>query len=256
MKTSIVLIILILIAASSHKTFSQESVKDSLLKARNLIMQGQKEEANTILEKIMKSRPDNKQAVQFWLMGNMKRIPEGEIYALKQLDSLLVLCPKNTGIIFFKSFIYAEHGKNEEALEGFNTLIELQPDSSLNYIGKGQVLSAMQKHDEAFAAFDKATALDATRFDLWGMKAAVLAKLNRFNEALVAANKAIELAPDYPGNIYNRACIYCLMGDKTKALADLKTAVDKMPQLKQHATEDEDFKSLWEDEDFKELTRE
>ena len=241
MKTSIVLIILILIAASSHKTFSQESVKDSLLKARNLIMQGQKEEANTILEKIMKSRPDNKQAVQFWLMGNMKRIPEGEMYALKQLDSLLVLYPKNTGIIFFKSFINAEHGKNEEALEGFNTLIELQPDSSLNYIGKGQVLSAMQKHDEAFAAFDKAT---------------VLAKLNRFNEALVAANKAIELAPDYPGNIYNRACIYCLMGDKTKALADLKTAVDKMPQLKQHATEDEDFKSLWEDEDFKELTRE
>ncbi len=29
----------------------------------------------------------------------------------------------------------------------------------------------------------------------------------------------MELAPDQPANIYNRACIYCLKGDKANALA-------------------------------------
>ncbi|MCY1721580.1 tetratricopeptide repeat protein [Prolixibacteraceae bacterium Z1-6] len=254
MKLSFVLISLILAVTFSLTTLGQETLTGEVGKARDLIMKGQKEEASAILTKIMESQPDNRQAVQFWLMANMKRTPEGELYAIKQLDSLLVFYPKNTGIIFFKSFILIEHGKNEEGIECINQLIELQPDSSLNYILKGQALSAMQKYEGAFKAFDKATTLDASRFDLWGMKAAVLAKLKHFDEAIIAINKGIDLAPDFPSNIYNRACIYCLMGDKTNALTDLKTAVEKMPRLKQHARKDEDFKGLWTDEEFLNIT--
>lgn len=254
MKSTVVVIILILAMTSNLIAFGQETLTSELSDARDLIMKGQKEEASAILTKIMESQPDNRQAVQFWLMANMKRTPEGELYAIKQLDSLLVFYPNNSGIIFFKSFILIEHGKNEEGIECINKLIEQQPDSSLNYILKGQALGAMQKYEAAFTAFDKATSLDTSRFDLWGMKAAVLAKLNRFDEALVAINKGIDLAPNIPSNIYNRACVYCLMGDKTNAITDLKTAVEKMPRLKQHAREDEDFKSLWEDEEFLKIT--
>ena len=60
--------------------------------------------------------------------------------------------------------------------------------------------------------------------------------------------------PDYAGNIYNRACIYCLKGDKINALEDLSIAITQMPQLKQHARSDEDLKSWWEDEEFKKIT--
>lgn len=215
--------------------------------------QGQKEEANLIFSKLMASQPDNKVAVQFWLMANMKRSPTGEMDAIVQLDSLHNLYPKNTGVIFYKNFILAEYGKSEEALAGFDELTRLQPDSSLNWIGKGQMLSALKRHDEAVTTFEKALTLDPKRFDVWGMKAAELSYLKRYDEALVSINKGIDLNPGYAGNIYNRACIYCLKVDNTHALEDLGTAFAKMPQLKQHARGDEDLKSLWENAEFKKL---
>lgn len=91
--------------------------------------------------------------------------------------------------------------------------------------------------------------------DISDMNAAELAQLQKDYKALVRINNEIEKNPGYDGNINNRACIYCLKGDKIHALEDLVTAVSKMPQLKQHAREDEDFKSIWDDADFKKITQ-
>lgn len=253
MKYFIVLFILIL-ALTGQNVFAQDSSVSELEKAQQLMNQGQKEEANQIFSKLMASEPDNKLAVQYWLMANMKRSPTGEMDAIVQLDSLHKLYPKNTSVIFWKIFILAEYGKNEEALAGFDELTQLQPDSSLNWIGKGQMLKALKRHEEAVAAFEKALSLDSKRFDVWGMNATELAYMKKYDKALESINKGIELNPGYAGNIYNRACIYCLKGDKTHALEDLGTAFIQMPQLKQHARSDSDLKSLWEDEEFKKLT--
>lgn len=233
---------------------AQDSPASELEKARQLVMLGQKQEANVILGKLMASEPDNRTVVQYWLMANMKRSPTGEMDAIVQLDSLHNLYPKNTGVIFFKNFILAEYGKNEEALAGFEELTRLQPDSALNWIGKGQVLSGMKRHQEAVEAFEKALSLDPKRLDIWGMEATELANLKKHDEALDCINKGIELNPDFAYNIYNRACIYCLKGDKIHAMEDLSNALTKMPQLKQHARKDEDLKSLWEDAEFKKIT--
>jgi len=255
MKKLIIPAIIFLIVFCCQNAFSQETVPAELQKAREMIKQGQKEQASAILVKIMATNPDNKEAVQYWLMANMKRSPTGEIDAVKQLDSLATIYPNNTGIIFYKIFILGEYGKNEEALAGIEKLIKMQPDSAVNYIAKGQVLSAMGNHEEAFTAFEKATTLDPTRFDVWSMKASALAKLNKFDEALASVNKGIELSPDNAVSIYMRGCIYCLKGDKTNALADLQKSVEKIPQIKQHARTDENFKNLWEDEEFKKITQ-
>lgn len=255
MKIQIRLIVVILISTISITVTSQNTANDDLIKAQNLVMQGKNAEASTILGKLMETQPHNKQVVQFWLMANMKRSPTGEMDAIVQLDSLQNLYPENTGIMFFKHFIQAEYGKTEEALAGFSRLTELQPDTSLNWIGKGQMLSALNRHEEAVAAFEKALSLDPKRFDVWGMEASELASLKKFDKALTAINKGIEQNPGYAGNIYNRACIYCLKGDKIRALEDLGSAISKMPQLKQHAREDEDLKSLREDAEFKKITQ-
>lgn len=246
--------LIFILAVISQNVLAQDFSASELEKARQLVMQGQKQEANVILGKLMASEPDNRTAVQFWLMANMKRTPTGEQDAIVQLDSLQNIYPENTGIMFFKYFIQAEYGKTEEALAGFTKLTELQPDSSLNWIGKGQMLSVLNRYEEAAVAFEKALTLDPKRFDVWGMEAAVLAKLKKYDEALVAINKGIELNPGYPGNIYNRACIYCLKGDKIHAMEDLGIALAKMPQLKQHARTDEDLESLWNDAEFLKLT--
>lgn len=231
-----------------------DTVKADLVKANFLTSQGKTEEASKIFTRIMKIRPHNKEAVQGWLLANMKKSPKGEEDAIKSLEELEKLYPENSGVIFWKSFIEAEYGHNEEALKDCNRLIKIQPDSAINYIGKGQVLYAMERYKEAFKAFDKATSLNPERSDVWGMKGAALARLGRYDEAIASMNRGLKQDPDNPNNIYNRACIYSLKGDKARALADLKTAISLNPEFREYSRKDKDFERLYDDEDFKKLT--
>jgi len=171
MKKLILLIIPLLVITFNQKSEAQvvssqeeltrkDTLKAHFQKAQLLTKQGNTEEASKIYIRIMESYPDNRDAVQGWLMANMKRTPTGEEDAIKSLEDLSKLYPKNTGVIFFKAFIEGEYGHNEEALKDIDKLIKIQPDTALNYILKGQVLYAMEKYEEAFKAFDRATSLN------------------------------------------------------------------------------------------------
>jgi len=255
MKRLIFFLIPVMAFVLSYKSEAQTAnVNEELVKAQALAKQGNTEEASKIYTGIMADYPDNKEAVQGWIIANMKRTPTGEEEMIKSLEELGESYPNNTGILFFMSFIQAEYNRYDEALAGFDKLITLQPDTALNWIGKGQILDALNRNEEALKAFEKATSLDPKRFDVWGMQADALSKLGRYDEAILTYNKAVEIAPDYAGIIYNRGCAYCRKGDKVNALADLKRAISLNPQLKAHPPQDVDFKSLWDDEDFKKLT--
>lgn len=256
----LVLLFFVALAIVTYKSSSQESQNDGdilkqLGKVRELFMQGNTADASEICLNIMQSHPDNKLAVQYWIIANMERSPEGELKMESKLDSLSKIYPSNTGILFFKFFIQAEYGKNEEALAGFEKLAALQPDSSLNYVGMGQVLYELKRYGEAREAFDKAISLDPQRFDLYGMKASALSKQEMYDEAISALDKGIEVNPGFAANYYNRACFFCLKGDKTRALDDLAKAISMDPGFKQSAAKDQDFKALYEDEGFKTLTK-
>ena len=255
MKRFIFLLIPVMAFVLSYKSEAQTStVQEELAKAQNFAKQGNTAEASKVYTGIMASYPDNKEAVQGWLMVNMKRSPTGEEDAIKQLEELEKSYPDNTGILFFKTFIQAEYNHTDEALAGIEKLITLQPDTAVNWVLKGQILDAMKRNEEALKAFEKATSLNPKRFDVWGMQADALLKLGRYDEAISTYNKAVELAPNYPVIIYNRGCAYCRKGDKANALADLKKAISINPQFKESARKDEDYKSLWDDEEFKKLT--
>jgi tetratricopeptide (TPR) repeat protein len=234
---------------------SADTLRSHLQLAQTLVKQGKKDDASAILTGIIASHPNNKEAVQLWLIAIMKRSPTGEIDAIPLLDSLGKSYPANTGILFFKTFLQAEHGMNQEALVNVEKLISVQPDSAVNWILKGQILQGMDKHKEASEAFDKALKLDPSRTDVYGMKASSLIKIEKLDEALTTVNKAIELSPNDANAVYNRACIYSLSGDKKKAISDLKKAIELNPGLKKYAPTDSDLKSLYDDEGFKELTK-
>jgi tetratricopeptide (TPR) repeat protein len=239
----------------SYRSEAQTSIlNEQLAKAQTLAKQGNTAEASNIYTEIMATYPDSKEAVQGWLIINMKRSPTGEEEAIKQLEELEKSYPNNTGILFFKSFLQAEYNHYDEALAGFEKLINIQPDTAVNWIGKGQMLSSLNRDEDALKAFEKALTLNPDRFDVWGMKASAFSKLGRYDEAIVTLNKALDLAPNYAVNIYNRACIYCLKGDTINALADLEKAISLNPRFKSYAAKDEDFKTLWDNEDFKKLT--
>lgn len=149
----------------------EDSLHYNLQKAQALVKEGKKEQASKILTGIMETHPHNKEAVQWWLIANMKRTPTGEVDAIPMLDSLGAIYPTNTGILFFKIFIQAEYGMNEEALPNAEKLIKMEPDSADNWILKGQILHEMERHKDACTAFEKALELNPLRTDVYGMLA-------------------------------------------------------------------------------------
>ncbi|MDD4645976.1 MAG: tetratricopeptide repeat protein [Bacteroidales bacterium] len=201
MKKLVVLLIaflVIVISQNSEAQMQKDTLATYLKKAEALAKQGKPEDASKIYTGIMASVPDNKDAVQGWILTNMKRTQTGEEEMIKSLSELSEIYPKNTGVIFFKAFIEAEYQHNDDALKDIDRLISLQPDTASHYILKGQVLSSMGKFNEAFVEFDQATTLDPKRSDVWNMKANALAKTGRFDEAIAAMNKGFELSPDNP----------------------------------------------------------
>jgi tetratricopeptide (TPR) repeat protein len=221
MKRFIFLLIPIIACVLSYKSAAQTStIKEELAKAQTLAQQGKTEEASKIYTSLMESHPDNREAVQGWIIANMKRTPTGEEEMIGQLDGLEKLYPKNTAILFFKAYVQGEYKHYDESLATTEKLVTMQPDSATN----------------------------------WGIKGQLLASMNRYEEAISSYNRALQLDPDQTEYIYNRGCAYCLKGDKSNALADLKRAISLSPEVKAYAPKDEDFKSLWDDEDFKKLT--
>jgi Flp pilus assembly protein TadD len=252
MKTLMFLFCVTILVALSSKTNGQ-TLKDDLKKAQTLYQEGKTEEATQIYLGLMEKYPKSREAVQGWLIVNMKRIPTGELEAIKQLEELELKYPDNTGILFFKTFIQAEYNQTDEALKNTEKLITVEPEDGLNWLFRGQVLEAAGRNDEALAPYQKSTELAPDNADSWQNLAGLYAKTGRFDEAIPCFSKAIELAPNQPVFIYNRGCCYCLKGDRINALADLLKAVTMNPQLKTHAQTDTDFKSLWEDADFKKI---
>ena len=245
MKRLIFLLIPIMAFVLSYKSDAQiSSVKEELAKAQTLVQQGKTEEASKICTSLMESHPDNREAVQGWIIANMKRTPTGEEEMIGQLEGLEKLYPKNTAILFFK----------DESLATLDKLTTIQPDSALNWLLKGQILEEVNKYEQALNAYNKATSLDTANSDAWQNKAGLLAKTNKLDEAIFAYTRAIQLSPGVAVFIYNRGCAYCRKGDKAKAIADLQKAISMNPSFKESARKDEDFKSLWDDEDFKKLT--
>jgi tetratricopeptide (TPR) repeat protein len=242
------------VSQSQEEMAKKDSVKAHLQNAQLLTNQGKFEEALNIYTGIIEKEPDNRDAVQGWFIAKMRQTSKGGEGALKLIEDLGKSYPDNTAIVFWKAFIEAESGQFDAALRDIEKLTVILQDDPLIFILKGQVLYELKRYDEAFPAFDKATLLDPERWDVWGMKALSLAKTDRFDEAIISINKGMELAPDQPANIYNRACIFCLKGDKANALADLGKAISMNPSFKENARQDEDFKSLYDDEDFKKIT--
>ena len=254
MKTSNFLLAVATAVLCSYNLQGQESnVKDDLNKAQDCIKQGNTAEASQAYLDIMGKYPNNRDAVQGWLMINMKRSQTGEEEAITQLEELEKTYPENTGILFFKAFIQDEYKHYDDALETTDKLIVLEPGDAVNWLLRGQVMESVGRNDEALEAYEKSTSLDPNNADAWQIKAGLLAKTNKLDEAIFSFNKAIELIPDQPVFVYNRGCVYCRKGDKANALADLEKAVSMNPQFKSYAPKDEDFKSLWEDEDFKKV---
>jgi hypothetical protein len=98
--------------------------------------------------------------------------------------------------------------------------------------------------------------VDANRFDgeSWGQYGYCLHAEKKYDEALKAFARAIELGVNRPGNLYNSACAYALLGKKEEALKTLAQSLDARFSEQETLETDTDMDSLRGEKKFAELT--
>ncbi len=124
----------------------------------------------------------------------------------------------------------AEQGALEYAYDKYTKVIEIDPDYSLAYLNRGQVLFQMWRYEEALEDFDHVIKLTA------GMESAAYlekgqcyAYLGDFKKAIEQWNIALSLDPEpnNPAYLY-RGCVYHILGDP-KYKKDYEIMLQFMP---------------------------
>ena len=80
--------------------------------------------------------------------------------------------------------------------------------------------------------------------------------MERDEEALASYDRALELRPDFPNALYNRACLLSLQQKSVEALEDLRRAIDGDAKYRGMAREDDDFANIRDAPRFKKLVGE
>ncbi|MDD4650764.1 MAG: tetratricopeptide repeat protein [Methanothrix sp.] len=66
--------------------------------------------------------------------------------------------------------VFASRGKNDEAINNYDRVIEINPDYADAWINKGNALHKQSKYDEANKCFDEAISLDPSNAEAWVKK--------------------------------------------------------------------------------------
>src|SRR3972149_6910128 len=117
-------------------------------------------------------------------------------------------------------------GNYPKAIESYNAAIQIKPDYSDAWYGKGAALGRLGRHDEALKALDKAIELKPDFAEIWCNKGIVLVELGRCDEALNAHEKAIELKPNLAEAWYGKGVALARLGRHDETLKVFEKALE------------------------------
>ena len=137
------------------------------------------------------------------------------------------------------------------AMEDYTDGIDVDEEFAYIYLTRGKLHLKNGNKELAEEDFQKVVALDsAMNVDA---RYYALHFLGRDEEAAEIMDKIIEADPYAPGEWYNKACLYSLMGRLDEAVEALKTSFEKGYRSLVHIEHDDDLDPLRDREDFKAL---
>ncbi|MHB8581145.1 MAG: protein kinase domain-containing protein [Ignavibacteriaceae bacterium] len=155
------------------------------------------EDASNSGQKAIELDPNN--FIAFWNLGRIYHCTDRDLEAVELFKKVISLNPDFYSAYQDLTACYERLGKTKEYIDTVNILLR---DVYPNYISKHP--------DDSRAHIFYANSL---------------AELNRPDEAKLEVNKALELSPNDTLMLYNVACLYSRLGEKSKSLEYLKEAI-------------------------------
>lgn len=117
----------------------------------------------------------------------------------------------------------------DEALQHYDSALEIDPEFVPSLIGRGLVLRTNKKYKEALIALNKATKIDPKSTKAWNSKGLVLRNLNRYDEALEAFKTSIRIDPEKAFSWNGKGLVYLSLSKYDEAIEAYDTSLLKNP---------------------------
>ncbi len=119
---------------------------------------------------------------------------------LEEIEFIIKKIGPNINFIdyYIKGFFLNKLHRNINAIECFDRSIELNPEDSNSWNGKGNSLYELEKYQDTIACYEKAIELDPKDPNPWNGKGNSLYRLEKYQDAIACYEKSIELDPKDP----------------------------------------------------------
>ena len=117
----------------------------------------------------------------------------------------------------------------EAAIDGFGTVIKLDPLYLKAYNNRGVVETRLGRHEKAIRDYNEAIRLDSELAEAYANRANSYFQLGLNDEALTDCNQAIRLKPDLAEAFLNRGNVYHSLEDYREALRNYSDAINLDP---------------------------
>ena len=101
--------------------------------------------------------------------------------------------------------------------------------------------------------YDEILKINNNDAEVYAYKADAVLDMDEYEWALSLSNKAIEIDPEYGYAYWQRSCANASLDNKHDAIEDLKTAIEKSPQLRDEIDKEILFANIKDNEEVKKL---
>ena len=202
------------------------------------------EALNVVIPKSNEVMTDVKKTLE-----ELKKVNDDEFVKVSEGDEYYA----DAGIIYRQAVLFSRLGKNTEALDNFDTILEANPNDVNALFGKSDILQNIEKYDEALKTCEQGLKIDHDDGDLLGLKGSILFSLKKYEESLSFFEKSIE--SDSTDNIswYNKACVLSILNKIEESLDALTVAIGLDSENIIEMKDDNDLDNIKNTERFKRL---
>jgi len=180
--------------------------------------------------------------------------------ALIAVQKAISFDPDNFFAYWIRGRLYRMKDRDSEAIIDFNKVLEINGDFHSAYGDLQMSYEKLEDKENLQDTIQRAALFypdyllhnpeDARAHQFYAF---TLERLGRRKEAKIEMRKGIEINPNDLIIIYNAACFYALIGDKTASIENLKKAIDNGFGNYEYIKHDPDLYSLKKEPDFIEL---
>lgn len=194
----------------------------------------------------------NYRFIQFNTLGNFGA-------ARSDIEKTIALEPQRPLWYFNYGYYLEQFDDKSLVIDNYSKALERNPDYYEAWINLGVIYFEKGEYSNALNANIEAIKINPNQYQAWNNSVSSLIELSFLNdgvtnfETLTTALQNAKKSQELGGEVYNLACVYALLNDKTQALYWLEEALERKGKTIQDIQEDGDFVSLREDADFKAL---